>query len=203
MSGDRRPGLFKSVALTLVLLITIFGGCKTSSDKRGLPELKTVGQVDIRSYLGQWYEIARFPAWFQKRCVGSTATYSLREDGRLGVVNRCFLDSLDGKLKEAKGIARITDSSTSAKLEVSFFQPFWGDYWIIDLDPHYRYAVVGHPGRDYLWILSRCPTIEEKLYGDLLAKIKSQGFELERLIRTQHPQGASCFEIPNGSGEGG
>lgn len=119
---------------------------------------------------------------------GSTATYTIRDDGDIDVVNRCRLNSLDGKEKVAKGRARVVDKATNAKLKVSFFRPFWGDYWIIDLGQNYEYAVVGHPGRDYLWILSRTPTMDAKVYSDILGRLKTQGYDVQRLNRTLQEQ---------------
>ena len=120
------------------------------------------------------------------RELGATmATYTLRSDGDIDVLNRCRLGSVDGKEKSALGRARVVDRSTNAKLEVSFFRPFWGDYWIIDLAEDYSYAVVGHPGRDYLWILSRTPTMTEPTYQAIVARLRSQGYEMSRLVRTQ------------------
>jgi apolipoprotein D and lipocalin family protein len=143
--------------------------------------------VELDRYLGTWYEIAAFPQRFQRGCTGSTATYALRSDGEIDVLNRCRLGSLDGKEKVAKGRARIVDRTTNAKLEVSFFRPFWGDYWIVELDPNYAHAIVGHPSRDYLWILSRTPAMDLAVYDGLLGRLRAQGYEVERLVRTLQP----------------
>jgi len=140
----------------------------------------TVPRVELSRYMGTWYEIARYPNFFQKDCRKSSASYSLREDGRVTVVNRCRRDS--GK-EEAHATAKVVDSTTNAKLKVSFFWPFYGDYWILALDEQYRYAVVGTPDRKYLWILSRTPEMEESLYNNLLLKIQEQGFEPNRLLK--------------------
>ena len=116
------------------------------------------------------------------KCADSvTATYALRTDGKSEVVNRCRKSS--GEYMTAKGKANIIDKHTNAKLKVTFFWPFYGDYWILDLG----YAVVGDPSRDYLWILSRTPRIEESLYQQLLAKMAARGFKTERMIRTSQP----------------
>jgi apolipoprotein D and lipocalin family protein len=171
-----------------VLISFIVAGCATSSTKRlNLPPLKTVPYVDLNKYIGSWYEIASFPQWFQRGCTGTTATYSLREDGRIDVLNRCCNGSLDGKERIAKGRARVVDRTTNAKLKVSFFRPFWGDYWIIDLGSDYEYAVVGHPSRDYLWILSRTPAMRTDVYNGIIARLKDQGYEVGRLNRTLQP----------------
>ena len=149
-------------------------------------ELEVVPAVDLSRYVGQWYEIARLPNRFQKKCADSvTANYTLRSDGNIQVVNRCRKAS--GEFTTATGKAKIVDKKTNAKLKVTFFWPFSGKYWILDLGPKYEYAVVGEPGRDYLWILSRTPQINEALYQQLLAKMQARGFDMTRMIRTSHP----------------
>ena len=163
------------------------GGCATTSERLHLPALETVAHVELSRYLGTWYEIASFPQSFQRGCMATTATYALRDDGQIDVINRCRLGSPDGKPKEAHGRARIVDRATNAKLQVTFFRPFWGAYWIIDLAPDYSFAVVGHPGRDYLWILSRTPTMNDDTYRRILARLQAQGYETARLVRTVQP----------------
>lgn len=114
-------------------------GCAPSTTERlRLPPLETVAHVDLARYLGTWYEIASFPHTLQRGCTATTATYSLRSDGDIDVLNRCRKGSIDGEEKTALGRARVVDRSTNAKLEVSFFRPFWGDYWIIYLDKDYQ-----------------------------------------------------------------
>ena len=153
------------------------------------PALETVPSVDLSRYAGQWYEIGRLPNRFQKKCADSvTATYTLRSDGDIKVVNRCRKPS--GEFTTATGNAKIVDKQTNAKLKVTFFWPFYGKYWILDLGPNYEYAVVGEPGRDYLWILSRTPTMDEGLYQKLVAKMRARGFDTTRMIRTVQPQGS-------------
>ena len=160
-------------------------GCAaTTTERLRLPPLETVARVDLSRYLGIWYEIASFPQSFQRGCTATTALYTIRPDGDIDVLNRCRAGSVDGKEKSALGRARVVDRSTNAKLEVSFFRPFWGDYWIIDLADDYSYSVVGHPGRDYLWILSRTPTMSETTYQAIALRLKAQGYETARLQRT-------------------
>jgi apolipoprotein D and lipocalin family protein len=170
-------------------LISALGCATTTTERRHLPVLPTVEHVALDRYLGTWYEIASFPQSFQKGCTATTATYTLRPDGDIDVLNRCRKGSLDGKENTAKGRARVVDRSTNAKLEVTFFRPFWGDYWIIDLGPGYEYAVVGHPSRDYLWILSRTRTMDASVYEGILTRLRAQGYEVERLNRTLQPMG--------------
>lgn len=154
-----------------------------------LPSLQTVPKVDLHRYMGTWYEIASFPQWFQKGCVASKATYSLRQDGKVTVLNECRKETLDGKLKTAKGTAWVVDKKSSAKLKVRFFWPFSGDYWIIDLNPDYEYAVVGHPKRTYLWILNRKPQMDPATYASILERLKAQAYDVSRLVNTLQPAG--------------
>jgi len=156
-------------------------GCATTTERLGLPQLQTVAKVDLTKYVGTWYEIAAYPIRAEKGCTGVTATYTMREDGEIDVLNRCRQFTLDGPEDVANGRARVTDKASNAKLQVSFFRPFWGDYWVIDLAEDYSYAVVGHPSRDYLWILSRTPEMSEETYSGILKRLKDQGYTLDRL----------------------
>jgi apolipoprotein D and lipocalin family protein len=160
--------------------LSMFLFCMATAANAQAP-LEVVGSVDLDRYLGKWYEVASYPAWFAKNCTAVTAEYSLREDAGIRVVNRCRKGSLDGKLKEAKGRAKVVDSQTNARLKVSFFGPFWGDYWIVDLDPDYRWAVVGEPKRKYLWILSRTPTLDKDTLEGILSRLPEKGYDIERL----------------------
>jgi apolipoprotein D and lipocalin family protein len=157
---------------------------KSSPD---LPELQVVDHFDVSRYLGLWYEIASFPQSFQKGCTGTTAEYSLINESTVRVVNKCYLNSLTGELKEAHGKAKIPDVAVPSKLKVSFFWPFSGAYWVIELGDNYEYAVVGHPNRNYLWILSRTPHMDETLIGEIIARQAAKGFEMTRLQRTVQP----------------
>lgn len=155
---------------------------------RGMPPLETVPRVDLDRYLGTWYEIARYPHRFQAGCVGSMATYSALPDGRIRVENQCREGALDGPVRRATGVAwAAANDPSNARLEVQFLWPFRGDYWIIALDPDYRYAVVGHPSREYLWILARTPQLDPELYQRLLGMIAAHGYDLRRLERTLQP----------------
>ena len=143
--------------------------------------LVVVPGVELDKYLGKWYEIAHLPARFQKDCTDTTATYTLSKNGNISVLNEC---TRNGKVKQAKGRAKVVDKNTGAKLKVTFFWPFYGDYWIIDLGKDYDYAVVGTPNRKYLWILSRTPKMKEKLFSQLIESAKSKGFDVNKLIIT-------------------
>ena len=177
--------VLKITLLSIFLGITASAGRLKAGEKP--PPLQTVERVDLNRYMGKWYEIASFPQWFQKNCVASRATYTLRKDGKVDVLNECHDKTLDGKLRDAKGKAWVVDSKSNAKLKVRFFWPFSGDYWIIDLDADYQYAVVGHPKRKYLWILSRSTQMDSVTYGQIIERLKKQHYDVDRLKKTLQP----------------
>ncbi len=151
--------------------------------------MKVVPSIELTRYAGKWYEIARLPNRFQRNCAGdTTATCQLRPDGKLSVLNECRRP--DGRVISAKGTARVASAKgPNTKLKVTFFWPFYGNYWIIDLDPDYKWAVVGEPSRDYLWILSREPRLNDELYSQILARASQQGYDVARLVKTPHSSG--------------
>ena len=153
------------------------------------PPLPTVDYVDLDRYLGTWYEIARYPAPFQEGCVATSATYSLREDGDIRVLNRCRVDTLDGELRVAEGRAKIVDEQSNAKLKVTFFWPFYGDYWVLALDEDYQWALVGEPSRQYLWILSRTRQMDAALFDSIVGRLPALGYDSEKLLITPQPEG--------------
>jgi len=173
--------------LVLVGAIIMAVSPLSATADRKLPPLETVSHVDLDRYMGQWYEIASFPQWFQKGCVATSATYAFRKDGAVDVLNQCRKETLDGKPKDAKGKAWVVDPKTNAKLKVRFFWPFSGDYWIIDLGENYEYAVVGHPKRTYLWILSRTPQMDPAVFDGILERLKKQHYDLTPLRKTLQP----------------
>jgi len=173
------------VAVAVVSLALLLSSSAVPSGASA--ELAVVPGVDIDRYLGTWYEIARYPNRFQKECVAVTAEYSLRPDGKIKVVNACRKKTLDGKLKKIEGKAWVADKATNAKLKVQFFWPFRGAYWIIDLGQEYEYAVVGHPKRKYLWILSRTPDMASERYEAIVERLVKQGYDPARLQKTLQP----------------
>ena len=145
--------------------------------------VNTVSFVDLNKYAGRWYEIAKIPNSFQKKCVrNTTAEYKLRDDGNIDVINKCIEE--DGTVNEAEGLAKVVDEKTNAKLKVSFvsifgIHLFWGDYWIIGLDKGYEYAVVGHPTRKYGWILSRTPKLAKEKLQEAYSILQDNGYNLK------------------------
>ena len=154
--------------------------------------LTTIASLNVPGYMGTWYEIAKYPNWFQKKCISNTsAQYAVLPDGTVRVQNRCTQE--DGQISEVVGQARQIGASTSPKLEVRFapawlsFLPFvWGNYWVIDLDPDYQLVAVSEPKREYLWVLSRTPTISAKAYDDLMVRLRAKSLDTSKLERTRH-----------------
>lgn len=153
-------------------------------------EVRAIAELDLSRYAGSWHEVARLPAWFQRRCVrDTTASYALLDGGGIEVVNRCV--TADGKTISAIGEARRAQrDGPASRLEVRFaprwlsFLPLvWGDYWVLDLTPDYGAALIGTPDRKYLWILARTPSLDAAVYDRLIATARAQGFEVSRLIR--------------------
>jgi apolipoprotein D and lipocalin family protein len=176
------------VAIFFLLLIC-FGSSQVMS-QQGDQSVKTIAALDVPRYLGTWYEIAKFPNWFQKKCISNTkAIYTAKPDGNLRVLNSC--KTATGETSEAEGLARQIGTKDSPKLEVrfapewlSFLPMVWGDYWVIDLDPQYQVAAVSDPRREYLWVLSRTPQIDPQVYADLLVRLKKQQFDIQKLELT-------------------
>jgi apolipoprotein D and lipocalin family protein len=166
------------LALQIMLMIS------TNSCMAQTPALVTVPYVDLEKYTGKWFEIASFPQRFQKGCHCTTATYTLHKKGHVVVENRCRKNSTTGKISYVKGKAFVEPNTGNAKLKVQFFWPFKGKYWIIDLADDYSYAVVGHPNRQYLWILSRTPKMESDLYNQILQRLENKGFKISQLEKT-------------------
>jgi apolipoprotein D and lipocalin family protein len=154
--------------------------------------LNTIASLDVPRYMGTWYEIAKYPAWFQRKCVSSTsAQYSVLEAGRVQVLNRCKM--ANGEWNEAVGVARQIGGAASPQLKVrfapewlSFIPMVWGDYWVIAIDPQYQWVIVSEPSRQYMWILSRTPTLPRATYEQLLQQLGAMGFDLNK-IETSAP----------------
>lgn len=180
--------IFTAILPALLLFSTFVSAQKNDSDKKS--EVKTVSSVDLKRYAGKWYEIARYPNKFQKKCVGNTtATYTAKPDGAIGVVNQCVMK--DGKTGSAEGEAKIADAASNAKLDVRFAPKFmsflsaeWKNYWIIDLDDNYQYAAVSDPKREYLLILSRTPEMKDAVYQNILRRVETLGFVPGKLSKT-------------------
>jgi len=174
-------------SIALILLALLAACAKPPVNRSSEVPLTTVDFVYLDRYTGRWYEIARFPNSFEEGCEGVTADYARRDDGLLSVVNTCRKGGVDGEVDVASGRARVIDTETNAKLEVSFFGPFWGDYWIIGLADDYSLSLVGEPQGRYLWILSRTPEISEEVRADALEKLQSLGYNTSALYFTKQP----------------
>lgn len=180
----------KRIILAAALLLLAAGAAPAlalAGSKKPAP-VTTVAHVDLARYAGTWYEISSFPIRFQKGCTATTAVYSIRPDGQIDVVNSCNRDSLDGRKTIVRGHARVVDRESNAKLKVSFFWPVRSDYWIIDLGSDYEYAVIGHPTRRFVWILSRTRTMDPMVYAGIIKRLSAQGYDVSRLKVTLQPK---------------
>jgi apolipoprotein D and lipocalin family protein len=161
--------------------------------REALP-VQSVAKVDLGRYIGKWYEIAAFPMFFQRQCIGdTTAEYARRPDGDISVTNRCRTEQ---GFDEATAKAWPVEGTGNAQLKVSFFWPFRADYWVIGLDEEYRWAVVGNPDRKYLWILSRTPRLGDQELRDAVQAAVSQGFDVSQLRHTVHGQSPGAQSRP-------
>ncbi len=168
------------IRVSVVMAALLLGGWFRAS----AAELKTVDKVDLSRYAGKWYEVARLPNWFEKKCDRDvTAEYTL-EGNVVRVRNRCV--KADGTPTVSEGKALVVDTATHAKLKVTFFWPFYGKYWVIGLDPDYRWAVVGEPGRKYLWVLSRTPELSREDWARVDRVIGESGYQGSGLVRAGH-----------------
>lgn len=189
------PSLWLSqLTLALAMLLPLAAPAQTGAPAAPHEPLQSIARLDVARYLGTWYEIAKYPNRFQRQCVADTEEqYRLSDDGQLDVVNRCR--QANGETAEAVGRARQNGPADSPKLEVRFAPAWlswlpmvWGNYWVIDLDPGYQLVAVSEPSREYLWILSRTPTVDAAAYQALLGRLREKGFELTRLERTVQAQ---------------
>lgn len=169
----------KIVNLLLFIGFIFLSSCAMTKDQT--INTTTVKQLDLNRYLGTWYEIARFPHSFEKNLVGVTATYSMRSDGKIKVLNQGHKLTLDGKLSRAIGKAKIPDPSEPGKFKVSFFWFFYADYFVLELDKDYQYAMIGSSSPNYFWILSRKPQMDDATYQMLLEKARGRGYNLDKL----------------------
>ena len=143
-------------------------------------DVSTVNELDLQKYLGTWYEIARYNHKFERGLQGVTATYSMRNDGKIKVLNQGYKNSLEGELSRAVGKAKLTDEP--GKLKVSFFWIFYADYFVLELEENYQWALIGSKSDKYLWILSRTTQLEEKVKTDILNRAKKRGYDTSKLI---------------------
>jgi len=179
---------FAAVLPALLVFSAFVSAQKKDSDNK--TQLQPVSSVNVNRYTGKWYEIARYSNKFQKKCVGNTtATYTTKADGKIAVVNQCVLK--DGAIGKAEGEAKITDTTSNAKFEMSFASKFksflsadWDDYWIVDLDENYQYAAASDPKRENLWILSRTPEMKDAVYQNILRRVEKLGFNPGKLTKT-------------------
>ena len=165
----------------LFALSVLTGGCETNTNKNNV-DLTTVKQLDLERYMGTWYEIARFNHPFERNLEGVTATYKLRPDGKITVINQGYKNTLNGKHSRAKGKAKQPNPKEPGKLKVSFFLFFYADYNILELDKDYQWVLIGSSSNKYLWILSRTPELDKQTLSYILDKAQQRGYDISKLI---------------------
>jgi lipocalin len=166
----------------IIALFFLINACKSQNT---MIDKTVVKELNIEKYLGKWYEISRFDHSFERGLVGVTATYSIRDDGKIKVVNSGYKNTLNGQKSEVIGKAKIPDLNVPSKLKVSFFWFFYADYFVLELDKNYQWAIIGSSSDNYLWILSRTPQMEESQYNELLNKITNRGYDVKKLIKVE------------------
>lgn len=165
----------KKNALLFLLLCMVCGCTKLTVDN------SVIDSLDVNRYLGEWYEIARYDHRFERGMENTRAIYSMRDDGMIDVINTGVKD---GERKESKGKAKLTD--TPALLRVSFFGPFYSDYRVMVLDADYQYALIGSGSDDYLWILSRKPSLPDTVKQQVIMEAQRRGYDTSKLIWVRH-----------------
>ena len=181
--------LWLSASLALASLHTLHASAQTAAAPAALPPVATITALDVPRYMGTWYEIAKFPNRFQAKCIANTrAQYLAQTDGSVQVLNSCT--TADGTI-DALGLAKQVGATNSPKLQVRFAPAWlswlpqvWGDYWVIDLDADYQLAAVSDAKREYLWVLSRAPQVNTKVYDALIERLKAQHFDVQKLERS-------------------
>ena len=183
---------FRAATAYIGLVVSVLAAltaCDTADRvaESNLPALPTVAQVDVPRYLGTWYQQALIPNKFQAVCVSDTRATYLRGGDGLVVVNQCR--RADGQVEKAQGVAKIVEGSNNAKLRVSFFRPFYGDYWVLALDPGYNWVLVGEPKRELGWILSRNNKLDEATLNQILDRAVNLGYDRNAFKRSLHGAG--------------
>ncbi len=177
----------RTIPFLLLFFVMFANNCSKSQSH--MTDRSTVKVLDLNRYLGTWYEIARFPHSFEKNLVGVTATYRLKDDGMIEVLNQGFKNTLDGKLSKVIGKAKIPDKAEPGKLKVSFFWIFYGDYFVLELDQeNYQYVMIGSSSDKYFWILGRTPQMDPAVYNMLLEKARKRGYILDKLYKVPQPE---------------
>jgi apolipoprotein D and lipocalin family protein len=178
-------GMRRNIAI-MSIVAAVLAGCSPAGPSGNSSVPQPTKPVEIDQYLGHWFELARYENRFERGCEAVTADYSLRDDGMVRVLNTCRGGGINGRRKESEGRAKTVPDSGNAELKVSFFGPFYGDYWILDRAADYSWSIVGEPSGRYLWILTRTPKPTKQIRNMLVEKAKALGYDVEMLRWTQH-----------------
>jgi apolipoprotein D and lipocalin family protein len=175
-----------SILLIAVGLLLVGIAFNSFNTEKSMIDKTVVKELDLEKYLGTWYEIARYDHRFERGLVGVTANYSMRDDGKIKVLNSGYKGGLLGEFSEAIGKAKIPDPENEpAKLKVSFFWIFYGDYYVLELDENYQWVIIGSSSDDYLWILNRTPQMDNNVYHQCLDKLTKRGYDVSGLIKVE------------------
>lgn len=186
--------MLRAIPATLFAGLMLLSACAaTAATGLDAKRPSAVASVDLEKYMGRWYEVARYPNSYQKGTVGVVAHYQLRDNGKISLKNSARKKTLDGSVKTGSGSGKVLKKSNGAKWDVTFIWPFTADYWIIELDPEYRWAVVGQPSRKNLWILSRSPVLERDVYDDIVGRLETHGYDKDKLEATPQPTDGPTF----------
>jgi len=192
MAGFRRPRQLCSVRIAAAAIAIFALGLLTAcasltGGKSGNADVPQPAKpVNLDSYVGHWYEFARYDNRFEKGCESVTAEYVKRDNGLISVTNRCRLGGVDGPPKVSEGRAKIVPDSDNAKLKVSFFGPFYvGSYWVLDHADDYSWSIIGEPSGRFLWILTRAKVPPPVLRADLIRRVGALGYDTSMLRQTQ------------------
>jgi lipocalin len=178
-----KRGILNVFLIAIMVIGYSFVGCKP---RETMVDNTVVKELDIQKYLGTWYEIARYDHRFERGLVGVTANYSMRDDGKIKVLNSGYKNSLEGEFSQAIGKAKVPNPiNNPGKLKVSFYLFFYGDYFVLDLDEDYQWALIGSSSDEFLWILSRKPQMEMELYNELIYKLQKRGYDVSQLIKVE------------------
>ncbi len=184
------------IQLLAISLIATFGAACAGARPTGTSPFPTAQRVDIQRMNGTWYVVAEFPNDLERYCFGTTVSYAARSDGDMDLLRRCNKGSLDGPIDEAYGRIRVYDAIHRSKLGLSYIRPIWAPYWIIEVGADYDYAVIGTPKRDRLWILSRTQSMDAREYADAISRLRSNGFDIAKLITVLQVEAAPLYEAP-------
>lgn len=181
-------------ATAAIITIGLLTACSTMPKSQ---PLQTVDFVDLPRFMGDWYVIANIPYFAERDCVGSVESYRLMPNGKIDTVFTAKKPDFDGKDVKVRTLGIVVNHETNAEWRVQPIWPIRIAYLVIDLSPDYQYTVIGHPSRNYAWILARTPTLSDDTYRAILDRMARQGYDSDRLEKVPQRENAPTFPVPN------